>query len=379
MKPDRFFSAGHPSIFTFVLVSFSVLGGGSQHVYANPLFSVESLGTLSSPSAIPTALNNSGVAVGYFADINTGQLHPLTFGAGGATQLPGSGEALGINNAGTIVGTTFSNSNYLPQVSEWSNGQLTNLNIPGYGFAINSSGQIAGGYIKNVNEMDAFVWTNGTLKNLGTLGGYWTAATAINNKGEVTGTGANATGAFHAFFDAGSQMVDLGTLGGSNSYGAGINNRGEVVGSAQLASGYLNAFAWSGNGMVDLGTLGGSSSEAYGVNDAGEIVGDSYLAGNQQNHGFLDLNGVMLDLNSLMPASSGWTITDAYAINNAGDILGTGLFAGSLYAVELDPAVVTVVTPEPASLLLLGIGMLVLAKLGRIKTNRAKLHATSVP
>jgi probable HAF family extracellular repeat protein len=371
MKPDRFLCTGRSSI--FVLVSFSVLGGGSQQVYANPLFSVQSLGTLSA-SGLPTALNNSGAAVGYFVD-NSGQLRPLTFGAGGASQLPGSGEALGINNAGTIVGTTI--SNYTPEVAEWSNGQLTNLNIPGYGFAINSNGQIAGGgYVgNNFSGMDAFVWTNGTLNYVGTLGGYWDAATAINDKGQVAGTSANAQGAFHAFFDAGSKMVDLGTLGGLNSYGAGINNRGEVVGSAQLASNYLNAFAWSSNGMVDLGTLGGSSSEAYGINDAGEVVGDSYLAGNAQNHGFLDLNGVMLDLNSLIPASSGWTITDAYAINNAGDILGTGVFAGSLYAVELNPAVIT---PEPASLLLLGIGLPVLVKLGRLKMNRARRQARSI-
>jgi len=276
MKLDRFFSAGRSSIFTFVLVSFSVLGGGSQQVFANPLFSVESVGILSSSSGLPTALNNSGAAVGYFAD-NYGQLHPLTFGAGGTSQLPGSGEALGINDAGTIVGTTF--SNYTPQVSEWSNGHLTNLNVQGYGAAINNAGQVAGGYINNFGQMRAYVWTAGTLKDLGTLGGYWGAASAINNEGQVTGTSANAKGAFHAFFDSGSKMVDLGTLGGSNSYGASLNDHGLVVGSAQLSSGYLNAFAWNGSGMMDLGTLGGSMSEAYGVNNAGEIVGDSLLAG----------------------------------------------------------------------------------------------------
>ena len=67
--------------------------------------------------------------------------------------------------------------------------------------------------------------------------------------------------------------------------------------------------------MIDLGTLGGGSSYAYGVNDSGEIVGYSYLADGGQ-HAFLYDDGTMLDLNSLIPANSGWDLLEAYGIND---------------------------------------------------------------
>jgi probable HAF family extracellular repeat protein len=43
-------------------------------------------------------------------------------------------------------------------------------------------------------------------------------------------------------------------------------------------------------------------------------------------------------LNSLIGASSGWTLDAAFAVNNAGQIVGTGLLNGIEHAFLLDPA-----------------------------------------
>jgi probable HAF family extracellular repeat protein len=110
--------------------------------------------------------------------------------------------------------------------------------------------------------------------------------------------------------------------------------------------------------MIDLGTLGGGSSYAYGVNDSGEVVGYSWLADGEQ-HAFLYDDGKMLDLNSLIPANSGWELLDAYGINDAGQITGEGLYNGQLSAFLLTdppaglPGIAAV--PEPNELWMVGL------------------------
>jgi hypothetical protein len=87
-------------------------------------------------------------------------------------------------------------------------------------------------------------------------------------------------------------------------------------------------------------------------------------------HGFLYLNGVMIDLNSLLPVGSGWTIDGAYSINATGDILADGVLDGRHYAVDLSEVVADVVaTPEPGALALALGGLLTIAVLRRGRRN----------
>jgi len=60
----------------------------------------------------------------------------------------------------------------------------------------------------------------------------------------------------------------------------------------------------------------------------------------------------MIDLNSLLPAGSGWVLTDAMAINDSGQIVGNGVINGQSHAYLLD-----INSPETDSLTLLGIGL----------------------
>jgi probable HAF family extracellular repeat protein len=58
---------------------------------------------------------------------------------------------------------------------------------------------------------------------------------------------------------AGAQgsIVDLGTLGGNESFAYDTNERGQVVGWSDTDSGSLHAVLWEAGTMQDLGTLGG--------------------------------------------------------------------------------------------------------------------------
>jgi len=121
-------------------------------------------------------------------------------------------------------------------------------------------------------------------------------------------------------------MKDLGTLGGSNSWAYGINTSGQVVGYSDTSSGEYHAFLYDESATLklqDLGTLGGNSA-AWDVNDSSQVVGYSYTSAGAK-HAFLKESGQpMIDLNTLIPADSGWTIRDAKAINNEGQIAATG-------------------------------------------------------
>jgi probable HAF family extracellular repeat protein len=89
--------------------------------------------------------------------------------------------------------------------------------------------------------------------------------------------------------------------------------------------------------VQDLGTLGGTTtSNAHGINNGDEVVGSSDTSDGGQ-HAFLYSDGVMSDLNSLIPANSGWVLLEAQDINDNGHIVGTGFKDGSPHAFLLAP------------------------------------------
>jgi probable HAF family extracellular repeat protein len=221
------------------------------------------------------------------------------------------------------------------------------------------------------------------MEDLGVLpGGSWSSAYAINDEGRIVGYGLNGSGLFRAFVsDPRLGLLELGTLGGSSSYAFGINGAGQIVGHSSVAGGYLHAYLFSDGAMRDLGTLGGGQSYAYGINSGGDVVGHSWLAGSASTHAFLYRDGSMTDLNALIGADSGWALVEAYAINDRGQIAGAGLFNGRMSAYRLDPVPAPspqfasmlgpppAATPEPATMVMLVLGLAVLAASGWLKKH----------
>jgi probable HAF family extracellular repeat protein len=250
------------------------------------------------------------------------------------TALAGSdsGSANSINNSGQVVGG-FQASNTQFHAFVYSAGTLHDLGTFGGTYAgasaINQGGAIAGGatLASNPNISNALVYQNGAVQALPTPPGMSSNASGINGSGDVVGEFGpqQPANAYHAFLYSGGTMQDLGTFGGRTSWARGINNAGQVVGSADTADSW-HAFLYSGGQMQDLGTLGGNSSTAFAIDSHGNVVGVSAVVTNPPDtyiheHAFLDSNGVMTDLGTLGTGSSA-----AYDINENGQIVGASYY-----------------------------------------------------
>jgi probable HAF family extracellular repeat protein len=175
------------------------------------------------------------------------------------------------------------------------------------------------------------------MKDLGTLGGPNSQATGINNAGLICGDSQiRSRSTWHAFLYEGGAMKDLGGLGKGESHAKDVNDTGQVVGWSHVGS-RPRAFLYTGGAMQPLGTLGGTESIANGINDAGQIVGLSLVKGTSIPHAFLWEKGAMVDLNSLIPADSGWLLRDAQRIADGGQIVGYGVLKNRVRPFLLTP------------------------------------------
>ncbi len=291
--------------------------------------------------------------------------------------------AFGINDAGQVVGSSGDTA-FL-----FSNGVMQDIGTLGgpvsQAFAINNVGQVVGWSYTDPrafntptpnphSSIHAFLYSNGVMQDLGTLGGSFSAAYGINDSGEVVGTSGTTGGADdrgRAFLYSGGVMLDLGTLEGLNtSAGFRINNTGQVVGwSSNVPSpGNGRAFLYGSGVMQNLGTLGsGTVSEAAGINNAGQVVGSSTTDGGFGQRAFLYSNGVIQDLNALLPSDSGWVLESALGINDAGQITGQGIFKGQFQAFLATP----VPLPGALGLLIAGLAGFGLAGRARCRSGRA--------
>jgi probable HAF family extracellular repeat protein len=326
------------------------------------------------PPGQPYVITSNGLVSGAAAMPN-GTMHAVLWYQGrkmdiGTPGLEGPNSiAFGVNERGQAVGQAETsvpdgedfcgfNASGFPSPTAclpflWQNGVMTKL--PTLGGAngganmINNRGEVAG-YAESamkdpdpacpVSQFEPVIWKNGKAQGLPTYPGDPDGVAAwINDNGQAVGSSGSCavfnpnTGLFltenHALlWEKDGSVNDLGNLGGAGgiagNHACAINNQGRVVGHSELRNDTtFHGFLWTREtGMQDLGTLpGDSASLALGINDRGEVVGAS-LDSSFSSRAFLWENGMMTDLNALIPAHSPLKLLVAESINSRGDIVG---------------------------------------------------------
>jgi len=264
----------------------------------------------------------------------------VDLGTFGGTQFA---NALGINNAGVVVGgANLADNRRFHPYRYAHRGPKVDLGTGGGDIAgahdINEAGEITGTtyVVPDADEpyLPFRVTSNGVFQVItNVLGGLNGEAAGINESGRIVGSAEVALGSFEtvAFYaDSDNVMRPLGTFGGIESRAEGISDAGSIVGSARLENGELRAFrhmvAGPLNASTDnLGTLGGNRSQAQAINAAGKVVGTSRLAGNASSPAFLWEESIgMTNLGTL-----GGNLAYGFAINSHDTVVGWSLTAAN--------------------------------------------------
>lgn len=321
-------------------------------------YSLTDLGTLPGNSVSKAfALNNASQAAG---DSSAPTAAIATIHGGGKVTnigVPGSSVsvATAINDAGEVAGWYSLNSaTFTPQAFLFSNGRISDITSPSLfpsgaePAGMNNSGAVVGtGYLSNAN-FHAFLYSGGKMSDLGPANAYQASAVAINNSGQIIGGYYLNSGVAGEFLFTGGKMTTLPVPAGASAVSAfAINDNGEIVGSIFFASGTPAHAAKLANGAwTDLGAISGAAStRATAINISGQIVGTALFPQTQYHPPkpgkhvpfLVEANG-LVNLNSLIPSGTGFTLTDAVAINNSGQILCDANNAGGIeHAVLLTP------------------------------------------
>jgi uncharacterized membrane protein len=276
---------------------------------------------------IAQSVNNRGEVTGWKYSSNpipghvafvwrNGELQELGIPAG---EFASSG--FGISNNGIIAGDT----NQRPAI--WRDGAWTVIPLYGTLNDVNERGTAVGGMrFPGKFDSSAAMYRDGVVTDLGTIpgGNGYSFAWAVNNSGVIVGSASlpsppfSGIWTFRGFVYENGAMRDIGTLGGNSSYLYDVNNSGTAVGASELPGGRLVATIYQNGVLRPLANIPGNSA-ARAINERGDVIGSSDAGGWLYSDGQVTMLAQIPEVRA-----AGYTQLSPLAINDRGWITGTG-------------------------------------------------------
>jgi probable HAF family extracellular repeat protein len=312
------------------------------------------LGTLGGTFSRAYAINNKGQVVGEAKNVADTSSHPFVWTGGTMSPVPGlvgnanaSGRINGINNNGRVAGTWESGAQGDRGslfVYEISTGALSfPLGLGSFGLDVNDAGQVlAGRFPPQGGVIDSVILSGSGVTDLDVLFGSQFQAEEINAAGHVIGVpGAPNAPPNSYIFENGS--FDTTLYGPEKFVGMVLNDNDDAAGFVRQQTQFFGIRTRAAMRHADgtfqffgsLNTFGNMQPTA--INTLKQIVGTEH--GISTLTPFLIENGLMRNLNTLLPPASGWQLLEANDINDRGEIVGSGNINGQQHAFLLTPLI----------------------------------------
>ena len=189
-------------------------------------------------------INNTGWNDGFYVD-SVGTTHGFTYNAGSFSTVDAPGTAfnqlLGINNGLTAVGYSSLDPTGMTLQRSYMVSGTTFTYLDGFlpagvgnnqAVGLNNAGWVVGFYTDSTGGLHGYLFNGSTATTLDFLGGMGTQAFGINNKGEIVGDYTDSGGVMHGFTYIGGvfQTVDDPAGVAGSTVINGVNDLGQLVG-----------------------------------------------------------------------------------------------------------------------------------------------------